>query len=79
VPFALITSTSFFNNSHGNQVTNMMIKSTVIVLVFGTSVFFNSVLPMFIRNRKERMKEMVVEGHPSLVDSLIEKEREAMK
>lgn len=50
VPFALITSTTLIGQT--NSVTSLMIKSTVIVLVFFTSVFFNAILPVLIRNRK---------------------------
>lgn len=71
IPFALITSTSV-STQQSVQVTTLMIKCTVIILVFVTSLFFNGVLPVFIRNRRAKMKEAIKKDHPSLFDSLIE-------
>jgi NhaP-type Na+/H+ or K+/H+ antiporter len=77
VPFALITSTTLIAQS--NKTTSLMIKASVIMLVFFTSILINAVLPVFIRNRIHKIKKYVKEGHPSLFDSLLEKARESMR
>lgn len=77
VPFALITSTIAISDSV--KTTSQIIKCSVIVMVFITSIIINAVLPTFIRNRLRKIKENVKEDHPSLFDSLLERERQAMK
>ena len=78
VPFALITSTSALSSS-ASKTTSLIIRCTVIALVFFTSIVINAILPVFIRNRLKKIKENVNQDHPSLFDSLLERELEAMK
>jgi len=70
VPFALITSTIDLSST-SSRTNNLIIRCTVIVLVFFTSVLINAILPVFIRNRLRKIKEKIKQDHPSLFDSLL--------
>lgn len=55
VPFALITSTVALSAT-ASKTTSLIIRCTVIALVFFTSIIINAVLPVFIRNRLRKSK-----------------------
>jgi NhaP-type Na+/H+ or K+/H+ antiporter len=73
VPFALTTSTVLIETPV--KVTSLIIKSTVIIIVLFTNLVVNGILPTFIRNRLKTIREKVRPEHPSLFDSLLERER----
>lgn len=52
----------------------MMLKSTIICIVFISSLFFNGLIPMFIKYNSRVMKEKIKDDHQSLVDTLKEEE-----
>ena len=72
VPFALITSLSI--SSMSTLRTMVMLKSSVIAIVFLTSVFFNGLIPMFITWKMRVIKERIKEDDQTAVDTLKEKE-----
>ena len=72
VPFALISTISYTDST--NKVNTMMLKSTIICIVFITSLFFNGLIPMFIKYNTKVMKEKIKEDHQSNVDTLKEQE-----
>lgn len=69
VPFALILTlpTGQFHFS------TTCVQNTVIVIVFLSSLFLNSMMPKLIRNRLNKIDEMIRFNidHPSLYDSLL--------
>ena len=56
VPFALTTSILITIQSNNISVTTLIIKSSIIMIVFSTSLILNMVIPMFVRNRLKVMK-----------------------
>lgn len=54
VPFALITTISYTDST--NKVNTKMLKSTIICIVFISSLFFNGLIPMFIKYNTKKMK-----------------------
>lgn len=73
VPFALTTSTVLIETPV--KVTSLIVKSTVIIIVLFSTLVVNGLLPAFIRNRLKMIKKHVPSDHPSLFDSLVEKQK----
>ena len=57
VPFALISTLQYSATS--SKVTTLMLKTTVIAIVFITSLLFNGLIPMFIKWRTGVMKQEI--------------------
>lgn len=70
VPFALISTISYTDST--NKVNTKMLKSTIICIVFISSLFFNGLIPMFIKYNTKKMKEKIKDGHFTLIDTLKE-------
>lgn len=70
VPFALILSMP--SNSR-LDFTTASIQNTVIIVIFLTTFFVNSLMPKFLRNRLKKIDLMVKQNstHPSVFDSLL--------
>lgn len=69
IPFALILTLP--TTAHNFSTT--CVQNTVIVIVFLTSLFLNSIMPKILRNRLNKIDEMIRFNvdHPSLYDSLL--------
>lgn len=76
VPFAIITTMPALPLADPTptavQVTGC-IKNNIVIIVFVTSLFLNSILPKILRSRVAKIDEMIKnhEDHPSLYDSLL--------
>lgn len=77
VSFALIMSCPIISGSSAkvsqiNMSTNCM-QITVIIVIYLGSLFWNSLLPKVLRNRRKKIVELKKEDpeHPSLEDSLL--------
>jgi NhaP-type Na+/H+ or K+/H+ antiporter len=69
IPFALVLTLPTANH----KFTTASIQNTVIVIVFFTSLFLNSLMPKFLRFMLNKIDQMIKthQNHPSLYDSLL--------
>ena len=70
VPFALILT---MPTSTPLNFATASIQNTVVIIVFLTTLFLNSLMPKFLRNRLKKIDDMVKSNinHPSIYDSLL--------
>lgn len=70
VPFALILT---MPTSSPPNFATASIQNTVVIIVFITTLFVNSLMPKFLRNRLKKIDNMVKcnINHPSIYDSLL--------
>lgn len=71
VPFALILTTPITQGS--SQIAAESMINTVVIIVFITSLFFNSIMPKIIRNRLKKLKILIKQdpNNPNVHDSML--------
>lgn len=70
IPFALVLA---IPSNQSNRFSTASIQNAVIMVVFLTSFFLNSLMPKFLRYMLNKIDDMIRanENHPSLYDSIL--------